>query len=74
MGGCQKYDPVWGTLNIMCRIIMGIQKGTIILTSTYIHRQQIKDAKATSGLSNANKGHSGQALDGSTCHPGWSRI
>ena len=26
MGGCQNYGPVWGTLNIRCRIIIGIQK------------------------------------------------
>ena len=34
LGGCQNYDPFLGTLNIRCRIIMGIQKGTIILTTT----------------------------------------
>ena len=28
--------PFWGTLNIRCRIIIGIQKGTIILTTTHI--------------------------------------
>ena len=33
MGGCQNYGPFWGTLNIRCRIIIGIQKGTIILTT-----------------------------------------
>ena len=31
MGGCQNYDPFFGALNISCRIIIGIQKGTIIL-------------------------------------------
>ena len=36
MGGCQNYGPFLGTLNIRCRIIIGIQKGTIILTSTHI--------------------------------------
>ena len=36
MGGCQNYGPFLGTLNIMCRIIIGIQKGTIILTTTRI--------------------------------------
>ena len=36
MGGCQNYDPFWGTLNISSRIIIGIQKGTIILTSTHV--------------------------------------
>ena len=33
-GGCQNYSPDLGTLNIRCRIIVGIQKGTIILTTT----------------------------------------
>ena len=36
MGGCQNHGPVLGTLNIRCRIIIGIQKGTIILTTTHI--------------------------------------
>ena len=26
MGGCQNYDPFLGTLNISCRVIIGIQK------------------------------------------------
>ena len=36
MGGCQNYGPFLGTLNIRCRIIIGTQKGTIILTTTHI--------------------------------------
>ena len=36
MGGCQNYGPFLGTLNTRCRIIIGIQKGTIILTTTHI--------------------------------------
>ena len=36
MGGCQNYGPFLGTLNIRCRIILGTQKGTIILTTTQI--------------------------------------
>ena len=36
MGGCRNYGPFLGTLNIRCRIIIGIQKGTIILTTTHI--------------------------------------
>ena len=35
MGSCENYDPFLGTLNIWCRIIIGIQKGTIILTTTH---------------------------------------
>ena len=36
MGGCQNYGPFLGTLNIRCRIIRGIQKGTILLTTNHI--------------------------------------
>ena len=35
MGGFQNYGPFLGTLNIRCRIT-GIQKGTIILTTTHM--------------------------------------
>ena len=38
MGGCQNYGPFLGTLNIWCGIIIGIQKGTIILTTTRMLR------------------------------------
>ena len=34
MGGCQNYGPFLGTLHIRCRIIIGAQKGTVILTTT----------------------------------------
>ena len=33
-GGCQNYGPFLGALNNRCRTILGIQKGTIILTTT----------------------------------------
>ena len=36
MGECQNYGPFLGTLSIKCRIIIGIQKETIILTTTHI--------------------------------------
>ena len=36
MGDCQNYGPFLDTLNIRCRIIIGIQKGTINLTTTHI--------------------------------------
>ena len=36
MGGCQNYGSFLGTLNIRCRVIMGIQKGAMILTTTHI--------------------------------------
>ena len=38
MGGCQNYGPLLGTLNNRCRIIIGIQKGTLIFTSNHILR------------------------------------
>ena len=41
MGGCQNYGPLLGTLNIRCRIRIGIQKGTIILTTTHIRFPKI---------------------------------
>ena len=34
--GCQNYDPFLGALNIRCRSRIGIQKGTIILTTTHM--------------------------------------
>ena len=36
VGGDPNYGPFLGTLNITCRIIIGIQKGPIILTSTHV--------------------------------------
>ena len=36
MGSCQNYGPFLGTLNNRCRIIIGTQKGTILLTTTHI--------------------------------------
>ena len=36
MGGCQNYGPFLGTLHIRGRIIIGIQKGTIILTTSHM--------------------------------------
>ena len=42
MGGCQNCGPFLGTLNIRCRIIIGAQKGTIILTTTHIGMMEKK--------------------------------
>ena len=39
MGGCQNYGPFLGILNIRSQIIIGIQKGTISLTTTHMLRQ-----------------------------------
>ena len=36
MGGYQNYGPFLGTPNIRCRIIIGIQKGTIIFTTNHM--------------------------------------
>ena len=36
MGDCQNHGPFLGTLHIRCRIIIGIQKRTTILTTTHI--------------------------------------
>ena len=36
MGGCQNFGPFLGTLHIRCRIILGIQRGTRILTTTHM--------------------------------------
>ena len=36
MGSCQNYGPFLGTLNSRCRIIVGTQKGTILLTTTHV--------------------------------------
>ena len=39
MGGCQNHGPFLGTLNIRCRIIVGIRKGTLILTTIqFLHK------------------------------------
>ena len=35
MGGCQNYGSLLGALSIRFRTIMGIQKGTITLTTTH---------------------------------------
>ena len=38
---CQNYGPLLGTLNIRFRSIIGIQKGSIILTSTHIPSETV---------------------------------
>ena len=37
VGGSQNYGPFLGTLNIRGRIIIGTQKGTIILTFSQVN-------------------------------------
>ena len=36
LGSCQNRGPFLGTLNSRCRIILGTQKGTIIVTTTHL--------------------------------------
>ena len=36
MGSCQNLGPFLGTLNTRCRIIIGTQKGTLILATTHM--------------------------------------
>ena len=36
MGGCQNVGPLLGALNTRCRILLGIQNGTIILRTTHV--------------------------------------
>ena len=36
LGSCQNYGPFLGTLNNRCRIIIGTQKRTLILTTTHM--------------------------------------
>ena len=36
MDGCQNYGPFLGTLNMSCRLMIEIQKGTIILTTSHV--------------------------------------
>ena len=36
MGGCENYGPSLGTLNIRCRILIGVQKQTIILATAHM--------------------------------------
>ena len=50
MGGCQNDGPFLGTLNIRCCIIIGIQKGTIILTTTHICPCTSREVQGFSGL------------------------
>ena len=61
MGGCQNYGPFLGTLNIRCRIIIGTQKGTIILTTTHVDLVTWRMMRIT--------GVGTLASEGNTCYP-----
>ena len=43
IGGCQNYGPFLGTLKTRCSITIGIQKGTMILTTTHISNELLSD-------------------------------
>ena len=51
MGGCQNDGPFLGILNIRGRIIIGTQKGTIILTTNHIRVMERKMETPIVGLS-----------------------
>ena len=51
MGGCQNCGPLLGPRNTRCRILLRIQKGTIILTITHMGRVEAPPCKATPGES-----------------------
>ena len=42
VGGCQNHGPFLGTQNIRCRIMIGMQKGTIILTTSYVRYDSMR--------------------------------
>ena len=46
-GDYQNSGPFLGTLIIRCRIIIGIQKGTIILTTTQVRCKKNKRVKVS---------------------------
>ena len=52
MDGCQNTGPLLGTLNIRCPILIGNQKGTKFLTSTYIGVQDLGFRVLNSGFPN----------------------
>ena len=41
VGGCQNDGPFLDTLNTRCRILIGTQKGTIILTTTHVQDREL---------------------------------
>ena len=59
-GGCQNCAPFLGTPNIRCRIIIGTQKGTIILTTTYIGRIRFGPGGASGALRDHRGGKYGE--------------
>ena len=53
MGGCENYGPFWGTLNNKCGIIIGIQKGALVLTTTHMRLLLLGKWDLTAGQARA---------------------
>ena len=64
----KNYGPFLGTLNIRCRIIVGTQKGTIILTTTYVASEFVA-AKVTGQKRDVMKRHLPAPLSPQNCAP-----
>ena len=67
MGGCQNYGPFVGTLNNRCRITIGTQEGTIILTTTHIYscsdrRSVVKGCRCAVGIGDSGSLCCGQYI------------
>ena len=82
MGGCQNYGPFLGTLNIRCRIIIGIEKRTIILTATHIYEatneipSYVEQVLSESSIASVRSVAHGSRVSGSSItlhlqHPGF---
>ena len=57
MADCQNYGPFLGPYYNRCRIIIGTQKGTIILTTTHIGRKKGTEVELRPGT--AKRGRTG---------------
>ena len=57
LGACQNYGPFLGTLNNRCRIIIGTQTGTIILTITHLHDVTTRRIRGLSNSRLLGSGH-----------------
>ena len=55
--------PFWGTLNIRCPIIIGIQTGTIVLTTTHMKLQTGSQHPGGEDHSSCNRRVSSSGLD-----------
>ena len=67
MGGCQNCGPFLGTLNIRCRTIIGVQKRTIILTTTHIATLQCKFPSLTESPERSSPEHRANGQEAPAC-------